>query len=208
MPDVDVFADIAGKYDRINRILSLGRDQAWRARVVAELPAGRLLDLGAGTGAANPVFGDREVVALDPSRVMLGRNPAPKRVAAMGERLPFTSGSFDAVFSAYVFRNLASIPTTIAEMARVLRRGGRAGVVDLGRPHHPVARRIHRTGTAVVLGAVGLAYGARSEYRYLHRSLDKLPRPEELFAGLALRLSGVWRMGPLGFVYGAILERD
>ncbi len=207
MPDIDVFADIAGKYDRINKILSLGRDQAWREEVIAGLPEGRLLDLGGGTGAANAVFGDRDVVALDPSLVMLGRNPAARRVAAVGERLPFTAGSFDAVFSAYVFRNLESVPATIAEMARVLRPGGRAGVVDLGRPRHPVTRGIHRAGTSMVLGTVGLAFGATTEYRYLHRSLDKLPPPEELFSAVALRLARVWRMGPLGFVYGAILER-
>ncbi len=207
MQDVDVFADIAGKYDRINRILSLGRDQAWREEVIAALPGGRLLDLGGGTGAANPVFGDRDVVALDPSLVMLGRNPAAQRVAAVGERLPFAAATFDAVFSAYVFRNLASVPATVAEVARVLRPGGRAGIVDLGRPRHPAAQRIHRAGTSVVLGAVGLAFGAPAEYRYLHRSLDKLPPPEEMFAGVGLRLGRVWRMGPLGFVYGAILER-
>ncbi|MCP3998792.1 MAG: class I SAM-dependent methyltransferase, partial [bacterium] len=66
MSNGSVFTDIADKYDRINRILSFGRDQAWRKRVIDMLPQGRLLDLGGGTGAANEVFGDREVVALDP----------------------------------------------------------------------------------------------------------------------------------------------
>ena len=80
-----VFTDIAGKYDRINRLLSLGRDQAWRRKVVSKLPEGRLLDLGGGTGAANPVFGDREVVALDPSPEMLGLNGADRRVVAVTE---------------------------------------------------------------------------------------------------------------------------
>ena len=59
MSNGSVFTDIAGKYDRINRILSFGRDQAWRQRVINLLPDGRILDLGGGTGAANPVFGDR-----------------------------------------------------------------------------------------------------------------------------------------------------
>ena len=78
MSNGSVFTDIAGKYDRINRILSLGRDQAWRRRVVAMLPEGRLLDLGGGTGAANPVFGSREVIALDPSPEMLAKARAEK----------------------------------------------------------------------------------------------------------------------------------
>ena len=54
----------------------------------------------------------------------------------------------------------------------------------------------------------GSATRARDEYRYLHKSLDKLPRPEQLLDGLALRLDHVWRMGPLGFVYGAVLVKD
>ena len=206
MTNAAVFSDIADRYDRLNRILSLGRDQAWRRKVVDRLPRGRLLDLGAGTGAANPIFGDRSVVALDPAPEMLVRNDAPSRVVAAGEALPFRDGVFDAVFSAYVFRNLDSVPDTAAEIARVLRPGGRAGVVDLGRPASPLLARVHRAGTAVVLPIAGMTVGARDEYTYLHRSLDKHPDPAELFAGTALRVVETWRMGPLGFVWGAVLE--
>ena len=49
--------------------------------------------------------------------------------------------------------------------------------------------------------------GGRSGIRYLHRSLDKLPPPEQLFADPPLRVDRIWRMGPLGFVYGVILTR-
>ena len=83
MSNGDVFADIAGRYDRLNWILSLGRDQAWRRTAIDRLPGGRILDLGAGTGAANEVFGDREVVALDPSPEMLA---SQRRVAPAGGR--------------------------------------------------------------------------------------------------------------------------
>ena len=205
--DRDVFAKIARKYDTINRILSLGQDQKWRMSAVALLPEGRLLDLGGGTGAANEIFGDREVVALDPSAPMLGLNETPRRVVAVGEKLPFVDESFDSVFSAYVFRNLDSVVGTVAEIARVLRPGGKAGIVDLGRPAGELAKKVHRAGTAAVLNAVGLAARARDEYSYLHRSLDKLPQPEVMFGDLALRLDEVWRMGPMGFVYGVILAK-
>ena len=202
-----VFSPIAAKYDRVNSLLSFGRDQSWRRRVVDRLPAGRLLDLGAGTGAAGPIFGDREVLAIDPSFEMLVRNGSPSRVEGVGEALPFRSGTFDAVFSAYVFRNLDSIARTLDEIERVLRPGGKLGIVGLGRPRNAWLGRLHRAGTAVILPAVGLVVGAPRAYAYLHRSLDKLPPPEEMFAETVLHLDDVWRMGPLGFVYGAILGK-
>lgn len=203
----EVFSRIARRYDRLNRILSLGRDDDWRRTAIAHLPPGRVLDLGAGTGAANPDFGDREVVALDPAPGMLALNQAPLRVVGKGERLPFPDGSFDGVFSAYVVRNLDSLPETLAEVARVLRPGGVAAIVDLGRPERAWKRRLHRAGTAVVLPLAGLAVGALREYRYLHRSLDRLPPPQVLYAGGPLPVERVWRMGPLGFVYGVVLRK-
>ncbi len=203
-----MFSRIAGKYDRINSLLSLGRDQQWRRTAIDQLPQGRILDLGGGTGAANDAFGTREVVTLDPAAEMLALNPVAKRAVGAGERIPFGDGTFDAVFSAYVFRNLDSVSVTLEEIARVLRPGGRAGIVDLGRPAPGWKRTLHRAGTAVVLPLVGMAVGARKEYVYLNRSLDKLPPAEDLLGGSSLRLVNTWRMGPLGFVYGAILEKD
>jgi len=203
----NVFAGIASRYDRINRILSLGRDGAWRRTAIARLPTGRVLDLGGGTGAANGDLADRHIVALDPAPEMLALNRDADRVVGVGERLPFADGSFDAVFSAFVLRNLDSVPDTLAEIARVLRRGGRAGIVDLGRPLRPASARLHRTATRMLLPVVGRLVGAADEYRYLHDSLDKLPRPEAMFAPGPLIVEDVWRMGPLGFVYGALLVK-
>jgi demethylmenaquinone methyltransferase/2-methoxy-6-polyprenyl-1,4-benzoquinol methylase len=202
----EVFSGIAARYDRLNTVLSLGRDQAWRRSVIDHLPPGRVLDLGAGTGAANEVFGDRDVVALDPAFEMLGLNGARRRIVGVGERLPFEDRSFDAVFSAFVFRNLDSVGDTLGEIARVLAPGGKAGVVDLGRPPGTWSRRLHRLGTAVVLPIAGASIGARREYTYLHQTLDEHPGPELLLAPGPLRVERVWRMGPLDFVWGAVLS--
>jgi demethylmenaquinone methyltransferase/2-methoxy-6-polyprenyl-1,4-benzoquinol methylase len=203
-----VFRRIARRYDTLNRILSLGRDRAWRRRAIAHLPPGRVLDLGAGTGAAEPDLGDRSVVALDPSPEMLALHPGADRVVGTGEDLPFGDGTFDGVFSAFVFRNLTSIPGTLGEIHRVLRPGGAAAVVDLTRPRNPVARVLHRVGTAVVVPTLGFLFGAREEYAYLHRSLDALPPPEEMFAGGPLRVEASWRTGLFGFVYGVVLRKE
>lgn len=204
----EVFSEIAGHYDRTNTVLSLGQDKRWREKVVAKLPPGTILDLGAGTGAANPLFGKRVVVALDPAPEMLALNAAVHRVVAYGEGLPFEDEAFEAVFSAFVVRNLESVSETVEEIARVLKPGGAAGIVDLGRPRNSAAAVLHRVGSAVTLRTVGFVSRSHSEYAYLHKSLDKLPHPEVLYAGLALEVEEVWRMGPLGFVYGVILRKS
>lgn len=204
-----IFARIARRYDRINTVLSLGREKAWRRAAAAHLPPGTVLDLGSGTGAALDVFEDAAVVALDPVVEMLRLNPMSRRVAGVGEKLPFAESSFDGVFSAFVFRNLTSVPESLGEIHRVLRPGGRVVVLDLTRPRSLVARAAHRAGTAVVLPMVGgVLAGAPGEYRYLHRSLDSLPPPEELFVGGPLRVERVDRMGINGFVYVAVLAKD
>jgi demethylmenaquinone methyltransferase/2-methoxy-6-polyprenyl-1,4-benzoquinol methylase len=208
MSNGEVFSDIADRYDRLNAVLSLGRDQKWRNTVVSRLPEGRILDLGAGTGAANEIFGDREIVALDPAPEMLALNDAPDKVVSVGENLPFNDGSFDAVFSAYVFRNLDSVDRTMEEVARVLRPGGMAGIVDLGRPTGTFTSKLHRGGTAVVLPLAGMTIGAREEYVYLHHSLDKHGPPEQLLANTPLTLTDTWRLGPMSFVWAALLQKD
>jgi demethylmenaquinone methyltransferase/2-methoxy-6-polyprenyl-1,4-benzoquinol methylase len=202
-----IFSRIANRYDLVNRILSLGREQAWRQSAARLLPVGRVLDLGSGTGAAAPLFPTSEVVALDPVAPMLALSPIRARAVGVGERLPFSSESFDGVFSAYVFRNLTSVDATLAEIHRVLRPGGAAAIVDLSRPVNRLARILHRIGSAIVLPLAGLLARAPGEYWYLHRSLDKLPPPEILLGGGPLALEKTWRMGPLGFVYGALLRK-
>ncbi len=202
-----IFARIARRYDLINRLLSFGQEQTWRRRAASHLPEGTVLDLGSGTGAAAPIFGSRRVVALDPVHEMLALSPIAERVVGVGEALPFASGSLDGVFSAYVFRNLSSVDGTLAEMARVLRPGGRAVVVDLGRPRRRWAAALHRAGSAIFLPLAGLIARAPADYWYLHRSLDKLAPPEELYRAGGLEVSHLWRMGPLGFVHAVVMER-
>lgn len=208
MSNGKVFSDIADRYDRLNAVLSLGQDQKWRNTVVSRLPEGWMLDLGAGTGAANEIFGAREIVALDPAPEMLALNNAQSRVVSVGEHLPFEDASFDAVFSAYVFRNLDSVDQTMEEVARVLKPGGMVGIVDLGRPSGEVASKIHRAGTSVVLPLAGMSIGARQEYVYLHHTLDKHPPPEELLENTPLVLEDTWRLGPMGFVWAALLSKQ
>jgi demethylmenaquinone methyltransferase/2-methoxy-6-polyprenyl-1,4-benzoquinol methylase len=196
-----IFAKIARRYDRINRILSLGKDRKWRAEGVEMLESGLVLDLGCGTGDTD--FEDRTVIGVDPVMEMLALSPVPSRVAAIGEQLPIRSDSLDGVFSAFVFRNLTSVEDTLREVERVLRPGASAVVVDLSRPTNRFLRLLHQIGTAIILPLVGLLFGwAPREYWYLHKSLDSLPKPDELYAGRGLAVEEIWRAGVFGFVYG------
>lgn len=201
-----IFARIAARYDRINRILSLGQERKWRATGIRMLDPGLVLDLGCGTGDTD--FDGREVVGLDPVLEMLALSPVSARVAGVGENLPFRDESFDGVFSAFVFRNLTSVDATLNELTRVLGSGSAAVVVGLSRPRNPILRTLHRLGTAIVLPLVGLLFAAAPrEYWYLHKSLDSLPAPEVMFGGHGLVVEEVWRMGLFGFVYGARLRK-
>ncbi len=201
-----IFARIAARYDRVNRILSLGQERAWRRRGIQMLSPGTVLDLGCGTGDTD--FEGRSVIGLDPVVEMLSLSSVKERVVGVGEHLPFEERSFDGMFSGFVFRNLTSVDETMAEVFRVLKPGSAAVVVDLSRPVNPVLRVLHRVGSAVLLPLVGLLFaGAPREYWYLHRSLDSLPRPEILLSGHGLVLEEVWRMGVFGFVYGARLRK-
>jgi ubiquinone/menaquinone biosynthesis C-methylase UbiE len=80
-------------------------------------------------------------------------------------------------------------------------------IVGLSRPPRRWARGLHRAGSKVFVPLVGRLAGSPDEYRYLDDSLDKLPPPEELYATGPLELERVWRMGPLGFVYGVVLRK-
>lgn len=201
-----IFARIAARYDLINRILSLGQEKRWRRSGVQMLSPGTVLDLGSGTGDTD--FEGREVIGLDPVLEMLELSPVTRRIVAVGEDLPLSDASVDGVFSAFVFRNLTSVDETLSEIARVLRPGKAAVVVDLTRPRNKLLRVVHRIGTAVLLPLVGLLFArAPREYWYLHKSLDSLPAPEDLFRGQPLDLEEVWRMGLFGFVYGARLRK-
>lgn len=201
-----IFAKIARRYDRINRILSFGREKAWRGVGVDMLEPGTILDLGCGTGDTD--FGRREVIGLDPVVEMIALSPVGARVVGFGEMIPLRDESVDGVFSAFVFRNLTSVDRTLAEIERVLRPGASAVIVDLGRPANRVLRWLHRIGTAVVLPLVGLVFArAPGEYWYLHKTLDSLPPPETMYAGRTLILEEVWSSGLFGFVYGVRLRK-
>ena len=160
-----LFAPLASGYERWGSILSMGQDARWRRRMVDGLDIARgkeVLDIAAGTGLITRQLQSNgfEVVSLDQSYRML--RPAVDRgavgVVATAESLPFRDGSFDAVTFGYLLRYVDDVTGCMTEIARVLRPGGRVGMVEFGRPRG-LWRPLWWGYTRLVLPAAGLVAG-------------------------------------------------
>jgi demethylmenaquinone methyltransferase/2-methoxy-6-polyprenyl-1,4-benzoquinol methylase len=197
----EMFDEIAPRYDRANRIMSVGVDIFWRRKAIPRLLEGlgdtpRLLDLGAGTldGAleiARRAPGAR-VVAADFARQMLraGRSKLNTielrtRVTpqiADGHALPYATTAFDGAFSAFCVRNLADLPRAMAELRRVVRPGGRIVILEFFRPAR-TRLFFDKLYNAHVLPLLGwAASGDREAYRYLPASIAAFSSREEYAA--------------------------
>lgn len=183
----DMFAGIAGVYDRMNGVLSLGLDARWRERLVRRIDPGArdVLDACTGTGelvltAARMGRGERHV-ASDFCVPMLtagiadnGLGRAAEVLAADTQRLPFADASFDAVMVAFGLRNLGSLDQGLSDIARVLRPGGQLLVLEFFRVRRawmeaPVSFYLGRV--VPLLGRV--IGGAPEAYAYLPSSMGR-----------------------------------
>jgi demethylmenaquinone methyltransferase/2-methoxy-6-polyprenyl-1,4-benzoquinol methylase len=223
-----MFARIAPRYDRLNRLLSLGRDRRWRAAAVAALEgrrARRVLDLCCGTGDFGIEFlkqrQDGRAILLDFSEPMLdlarrklaGRPEWVERaalVAADALRLPFPDASFDAVLCAFGLRNISREAETLLEIKRVLKSGGACVILEFFRPSTWPSRLFYRTvGTTLVPLAGWLVAGSFGAYRYLTRSILNHMRLDEFL--LLMETIGFRRLesravsgGIAGLVHGRL----
>ncbi len=176
-----MFDTIAPRYDLMNRLMTLGLDQAWRRGTVAALalPEGALvLDLACGTGDLSRLARRRgyRVVGADLSAGMLAANgAATPLVEADGSRLPFVDGAFDGLVCGYALRNFTDLAATLAEAARVLRGGGRLAVLEVDAPTSRLWRAGYDVWFTKAVPALGGALSDKEAYRYLPRSVAYLP---------------------------------
>jgi len=191
-----MFADIAPRYDLMNRLMALGRDQAWRHTVVqlcALPPGGRLLDVATGTGdiAYEAVRQDRSqrAVGLDLTREMMAKGRDKHRDASVpfveGDALalPFGDGQFDAASSGFMMRNVVDIRLAFAEQARVVRPGGHVVCLEITLPRAALFGRLFRFYFFHIVPMIGrLITGHGEAYTYLPASALAFPRPPELKA--------------------------
>ena len=181
-----MFDAIAPRYDLLNRLLTFRLDVRWRRRTVRDLdlPTGStVLDLACGTGdlCRDLDSAGHRPVGMDLSWGMLvaARTDAPL-VHADALRLPAPSGTVDGVTCGFALRNLAALEPFFAELARVLRPGGRIALLEVDRPRNPLLRFGHSVYFGRVVPFVGGLLSDRSAYRYLPRSVVYLPDEADL----------------------------
>ena len=187
----DLFATIAPRYDLINDLQSFGLHRAWKAYTVAVAnarPGDRVLDLAGGTGDlarafAGPVGEAGVVVHTDINEAMLrqGRDRLLDEgkllptVLCDAETLPFASGAFDLVSVAFGLRNMTHKDKALAEMARVLKTGGRLLVLEFSKVAAPLERAYDWYSFKVLPRIGQLVAGDGASYRYLAESIRVHP---------------------------------
>jgi demethylmenaquinone methyltransferase/2-methoxy-6-polyprenyl-1,4-benzoquinol methylase len=182
----DMFDAIAPRYDLVNRLMTFRLDVAWRRRTVAELdlPAGSLvLDLAAGTGdlCRELTAAGHRPVGVDLSFGMLAaaRTDAPL-VHGDVLRLPVPDAAADGATCGFALRNLADLAGFFAELARVVRPGGRIGLLEVAQPERALLRAGHAVYFGHVVPRIGALLSDPAAYRYLPRSVAYLPPPATL----------------------------
>jgi demethylmenaquinone methyltransferase/2-methoxy-6-polyprenyl-1,4-benzoquinol methylase len=213
-----MFDRIAGVYDVMNTVMTAGLHHRWRARaadLAAIGPGSRVLDVATGTGdmaleLARRVSPGGEVVGSDFAEAMLSR--ARAKAAARGAALvqpcfepgdalalPYGESSFDAATVAFGVRNFSDLPRGLAELARVVRPGGRVVVLEITTPTHaplslfyrlwfdrlvPVLGRIAGALASLASrrGRDGRGAGVAAAYSYLPSSVRRFPTPDVLAA--------------------------
>ena len=201
-----MFDAIAPKYDRMNRLISLGIDQSWRKKAVRAMKLegdARVLDLATGTADLAMMTAKTHprarVTGTDPSPKMLEVGRAKVAREHLADRVTLAVGdaqaieapdaSFDASSMAFGIRNVPDRARALREMARVVRRGGRVVILELAEPTTPVLGGLARWHIHTVVPALGAALSGAREYRYLERSIAAFPPREEFCA--MMRASGL-----------------
>jgi demethylmenaquinone methyltransferase/2-methoxy-6-polyprenyl-1,4-benzoquinol methylase len=183
-----MFDRIAPRYDRLNRVLTLGLDARWRRRTVAALglsPGSLVVDLACGTGdlCRETQRAGLRCVGVDVAARMLAHShTSAPLVRADILTLPIAGGTVDGAVCGFALRNVVDIPACLRETARVLRPGGRIGFLEVAEPANPLLRRGHALYFRRVVPLVGGLLSDREAYRYLPASTAWLPSPAELLA--------------------------
>jgi demethylmenaquinone methyltransferase/2-methoxy-6-polyprenyl-1,4-benzoquinol methylase len=199
---LELFHGLPRWYDQVGAVMSFGQDPRWRRALVNAVdprPGQRILDVASGTGMVAFALVERapgcEVTGLDQSpdmlnvaRQRLNGNPAITLVQGEAEQLPFPDAAFDALSFTYLLRYVDDPAATMHELARVVKPGGRIGMLEFGVPARPRLRALWRIHTRVGLPLIGRAV-SRAWYdvgRFLGPNIEQFhaayPRLEQLWS--------------------------
>ncbi len=193
-----MFDNISPRYDLLNRLFSMGIDQAWRRktiRLVAKEPVEHLLDVATGTADLAILASTRvkKVTGVDISEGMLAHGRIKVKEKGLQEKihlqradsaaLPFPDATFGAVTVAFGVRNFEDLEKGISEMARVLRPNGRLFVLEFSKPVKTPLRQLFRFYFHRVMPFIGrLVSRDDAAYTYLPKSVDAFPEGPDLIA--------------------------
>ncbi len=186
----NVFDPIAESYDLLNHLLSFGVDCYWRRRAVKLTDFkqnAKLLDIACGTGdfaiVAKNKGGVQNIVGLDFSKEMMMQFKkkavwsSGRLVQAVAEHIPFNDETFTNITVGFGVRNFYDIPKGLSEFHRVLKKGGKATVLEFRLPQNKFFRAIYRAYFHGILPLIGKLISRNDEsYKYLPRSVDEFER--------------------------------
>jgi len=195
----NVFESVAGKYDVMNDLMSMGIHRLWKRHFIGISgiqPGQQVLDLAGGTGdiaalMSKQVGPNGRVVLSDINDAMLavGRQRMEDRgvvgnieyALANAEKLPFADNEFDAVTIAFGLRNVTDQNAALREMLRVLKPGGRAMILEFSKVEFDPLQKIYDTYSFSILPKLGKAIADDEDsYRYLAESIRKHPDQDTL----------------------------
>ncbi len=197
-----MFDNIAPRYDFLNRFLSLGIDQVWRTKAIACLPTSNdstLLDVATGTadlaiemvrqGKAGKVIGiDIANEMLDVGRGKLKKRQLDERIDLRygdSENLPFDGNTFDGMAVAFGVRNFENLHKGLSEIARVLKPGATAVVLEFSRPRLFPFKQLYNAYFKHLLPLIGrITSKDPKAYRYLYESVQAFPDREHFLSRL------------------------
>ena len=211
----EVFDRVAGRYDLMNDLMSFGLHRLWKAFAVSVArvrPGERILDVASGSGDLARAFAARgaQVWMSDINGPMLARGrdrlldaghmtPA---VRCDAERLPFGDASFDCVSVGFGLRNMTRKDAALAEMARVLRPGGRLLVLEFSQVWKPLQKPYDLYSFGVLPWLGGKVAGDAAAYRYLAESIRMHPDQRALAA--MMERTGLERVEYFNLAAGAV----